>query len=277
MSTSQDIPSDNEQKVVEIYKKDSLRTKKFGHNKYQDEIKTLKTTLDNLEDKLKQKTDEVELFKSNITCIQLESQQKSSLIVKLNDELRDIQNNLEALENNNKIITMNSTKTSSEVLLNLDKISSENENLKDTLQTLDQSYRSLSYKYSELKHRYQTTLAKFISKTQDCSIIEEKLKNLQDQCNLHQDTNQSLQVDIATLKNELESANNTISNLKSEMFEKNTALGNLNLKLNREIRPTENIKEEYAEVHNSSTSTSTSTSCREVKVTSGRGLKLSKR
>lgn len=265
-------------KVVEILKKDNLRTKKFGHNKYQEEIMTLKNKLSEVQEQLQQKNDEVDMFKTNVTTIQLESQEKGIIIVKLNAELNNIKSTLKELKDNRQSEIVDTMKNKSDGEENLAKVLLENKDLAEHLSTLSLESEEVKVKYSELKQTYHSTLAKLVLKTEECHLLQQKLEKSREECGLYISTNESLQKDVDVLKQEMESDKNFISTLKGEIFEKNTVLRDLNLKLNRESKTREiKVEEESNCMTIRETIQPSLTVGREVKVTFGKALKLSKR
>jgi chromosome segregation ATPase len=266
----------------------SSRCKTFGHNKFQIQLQEANSNIESLQQIIKDKDNEVELFKNNIKSFQIQFQEKNIDALHLKQELENYKNNLE-------IVTFDLNK------LNLDKnvdetsLTNKYNNLHDEkihlLYTISQVYKTNNEtieKYNELKSKYQTTLDLLEKKSNEYSKITSDFTDSVNELNLFKELNLKQEKDIDIVKQELFQSKNETSVLKSQLFEKDILLGDLHKKLELGrytirgkiieqpiyIPDTEEIKETSVEPINEQDTVGGN---KQPKFTNQRGLKLSRR
>ena len=162
----------------------------------------------------------------------------------------------------------------------------------NTINQLNKTNNDTLEKYNDLKSKYQTTLELLEKKSNEYIIVISDYTDSVNQLNLLKELNLKQEKDIETIKQQLFQSKNETSVLKSQLFEKDISLGELHKKLTLEkytirgkiieqpiyISEIDPLllgvveKEEETIIEQSSDSVN-----RQVKVTTQRGVKLSKR
>ena len=206
---------------------------------------------------------------------------------------------MENYKNNLDIVTfdlnkLNTDKTLDETSLinKYDNLYAENIQMFNTINQLNKTNNDTLEKYNDLKSKYQTTLELLEKKSNEYIIVISDYTDSVNQLNLLKELNLKQEKDIETIKQQLFQSKNETSVLKSQLFEKDISLGELHKKLTLEkytirgkiieqpiyISEIDPLllgvveKEEETIIEQSSDSVN-----RQVKVTTQRGVKLSKR
>jgi chromosome segregation ATPase len=269
----------------------SSRSKSFGHNKFQIQLQDANNKIEELDTSIHEKNTELELFKNNMRDFHLQLQTKNTEISQLKEEVNSYKNNLELLTFDfNKLQTNNQNDE-----VNLEKkhniLHDENLHLANTITLLNKTQNEMTEKYNDLKTKYQNTLELLEKKSNSHSTLLSTHNDNLNELNLLKELNLRQEKEIETIKQELFLSKNETSVLKTQLFEKDISLGQLHKKLALEkytIRgkiieqptytspDTEQLlqtqEEQSLEPDNLNTNYS-----RPVKITTQRGVKLSKR
>lgn len=276
----------------------SSKSRSYGHNKFQLQLQEANSKIEELQNIINDKTSELELFKNSMRTFHLQLQEKNIEISNLNNEVNMYKTNLET-------ITYDLNK------LQLDKLNHENCNqeeqtklhnetmeLKSTIDNLNRINSQNMEKYQDLKLKYQTTLNLLEKKNNEYNSLEDTNRNTINEFNLIKEIKLTQEKEIETLKQEIFQYHNELSVLKTQLFEKDISLGELHKKLTLEkhritgkrndLDSLQSIQEsqesqELQELSNDNTIIESDTVIvnsnlsRPVKVTTQRGVKISRR
>jgi hypothetical protein len=265
----------------------SSRSKTFGHNKFQIQLQEANSNIESLEQIIKDKDGELELFKNNMRTFHLQLQEKNLEINQLKQDNKKYTGDIEILTFDLKKVS--NDKDSDETTLK-DKCSilhDENIHLLNTISQLHKTNNETVDKYNDLKLKYQTTLDLLEKKSQEFNLLTVKCDDTVNELNLLKELNLKQEKEIDTIKQELFQSKNETSILKTHLFEKDISLGELHKKLALEkytirgkiieqpLQPEEvEIKEDTIELDTNEQDLQIN---RSVKVTQQRGVKLSRR
>lgn len=273
----------------------SSKTRPYGHNKFQVQLQEANTKIEELQSIINEKTSELELFKDSMRTFHLQLQGKNIEISNLNNELNQHKTNLETITfdlNKLQLEKQNHENCSQEEQTTLH---NENMELKSTLDNLHKTNHQNNDKYQDLKLKYQTTMDLLEKKNSDYNVLQDTHKHTLDELNLVRDINLTQEKEIDTLKKEIFQYHNELSILKTQLFEKDISLGELHKKLTLEQY---RITDKMSKISNSSEPVSEDTELnleinsvvneseqanintnlsRPIKVTTQRGVKISRR
>jgi hypothetical protein len=261
----------------------SSRSKPLGHNKFQVQLLEANFKIESLEQIIKDKDSELELFKNNIRSFQLQFQDKDIEILQLKQDMENYKNNLDIVTFDLNKLNTDKTLDETSLINKYDNLYAENIQMFNTINQLNKTNNDTLEKYNDLKSKYQTTLELLEKKSNEYIIVISDYTDSVNQLNLLKELN---------LKQEKDQSKNETSVLKSQLFEKDISLGELHKKLTLEkytirgkiieqpiyISEIDPLllgvveKEEETIIEQSSDSVN-----RQVKVTTQRGVKLSKR
>lgn len=269
----------------------SSRSKSFGHNKFQVQLQEANSKIESLEQTIKDKDDELQLFKDNMRTFHIQLQDKNIELNQLKADVIKYQNNIDTLTYD--LNKLSSDKTSDTTNLNerCTILHDENIHLFNTINQLHKHQGEINDKYNDLKMKYQTTLDLLEKKSQEFIVLSSKYDNICNELNLLKELNSKQEKDIDTVKQELFQSKNETSVLKTQLFEKDISLGELHKKLALEEKylasrvKTIQIQSNQEEEQESTPEDSTNQEQREadilqnrsVKITTQRGVKLSRR
>jgi hypothetical protein len=270
----------------------SSRSKPLGHNKFQVQLLEANFKIESLEQIIKDKDSELELFKNNIRSFQLQFQDKDIEILQLKQDMENYKNNLDIVTFDLNKLNTDKTLDETSLINKYDNLYAENIQMFNTINQLNKTNNDTLEKYNDLKSKYQTTLELLEKKSNEYIIVISDYTDSVNQLNLLKELNLKQEKDIETIKQQLFQSKNETSVLKSQLFEKDISLGELHKKLTLEkytirgkiieqpiyISEIDPLllgvveKEEETIIEQSSDSVN-----RQVKVTTQRGVKLSKR
>jgi chromosome segregation ATPase len=268
----------------------SSRSKPFGHNKFQVQLLEANSKIESLEQLIKGKDSELELFKNNIRSFQLQFQEKNIEILQLKQNMNNYKNNLELVTFDLNKLNVDKTSDKTSLTNKCDNLHDENTHLLNTITQLHKTNNETLEKYNDLKLKYQTTLDLLEKKSNEYTTVTSDYTDSVNELNLLKELNLKQEKDIETIKQQLFQSKNETSVLKSQLFEKDISLGELHKKLALErytirgkiieqpiyIQETEVVVGEVLEEEPVIEQDSVSAN-RQVKVTTQRGVKLSKR
>jgi chromosome segregation ATPase len=267
----------------------SSRSKPLGHNKFQVQLLEANSKIESLEQIIKDKDSELELFKNNIRSFQLQFQEKNIEILQLKQNMNNYKNNLEIVTFDLNKLNVDKTSDETSLTNKCDNLHHENTHLLNTINQLHKTNNETLEKYNDLKSKYQITLDLLEKKSNEYTTVTSDYTDSVNELNLLKELNLKQEKDIETIKQQLFQSKNETSVLKSQLFEKDISLGELHKKLALErytirgkiieqpvyIQEPEvvgEILEEEPIIEIDSVSAN-----RQVKVTTQRGVKLSKR
>ena len=264
----------------------SSRSKPFGHNKFQVQLLEANSKIESLEQIIKDKDSELELFKNNIRSFQVQFQDKNIEILQLKQDIEKYKNNLEIVTFDFNKLNVDKTSDETSLTNKCDNLHDENIHLLNTISQLHKTNNETLEKYNDLKSKYQTTIDLLEKKSNEYTGFISNYTDSVNELNLLKELNLKQEKDIETIKQQLFQSKNETSVLKSQLFEKDISLGELHKKLSLErytirgkilepiyIPETEvvgDIQVEETIIEQDSVN-------RQVKVTTQRGVKLSKR
>jgi chromosome segregation ATPase len=268
----------------------SNRPKSYGNNKFQIQIQEANSKIDKLNNNISDKENELDLFKKNMTSFHIQLQEKNSENVVLCQDLEKYKSKLEKLENEFQKFKLDKEQDdlshNNEYLC----ICEENMNLKTTIDNLHSSQDTLNEKYNTLKTKYQTTFDLLEKKNTEYNLLQETNYKLNNELNLLKDLNLTQENEINILKQKLIQSEQDTTLLKSQIFQKDVSIGELHKKLSLEkYRIRGKITEHQEQIdtvkententleHNETTEVVTQSIPRPTKLTTQRGVKLSRR
>jgi chromosome segregation ATPase len=267
----------------------SSRSKSFGHNKFQVQIQEANSTIESLENIIKDKTEELELLKNNIKTFHLQLQDKNLEINQLKQDNKTYTKDIETLTFDLNKLNTASCNNESNFKKDYDILHDEKLHLLNTITQLNKIQNDNNNKYNDLKTKYQVTLELLENKSQDYNVLNSTCDNLLNELNLSKEINLKQEKEIDTIKQELFRTNNESSVLKTQLFEKDIALGQLHKKLaleqynskgkkyniNEEVE--EQIQYQFEEQYDKDDDKDVIVSNKSVKLAPQRGIKLSRR
>ena len=270
---------------IEFVKNASLTNKSFGHNKYQLKIQELEKQIEQFDEIIKIKDNDISLFKNNLKDLNYQIQEKNIKITNISVELKNkiieiseitLKYNDLMIDNDNYIIKYNMEHT----CLVHDKLELE-QKIDDKNINIDE----ISLKYNELKFKYHDNLNLLEKRSSDIYKLNTLNTDYANQLGLYKDLNISKEKEIDIIKKELENTNNKAFTLKTLLNDKDIYLKHITKQYAYE-KPTNNT------VTSQNTDTDTDTDnidinqsenkifnskSAAIKMTSKRGVTLSKR
>lgn len=214
----------------------SAKEKVIGHNKYQLQIKDLQLNMERLENELNIKNNEIDLFKENLTSLQLQNQElnikNSELKLKLESEIESKSNSY-MVKNTPEMKIEEPSYNSTSTLLE------ENSQFQTIISELQYNYDILSQKYSDLKQKYQSSLNTIEDNIFNINTLNSLIKTTDNKLKLHEELCKTKDNEINTLKQAILKLNNDTSELKTIIFEKDSHLKQI--VRNNHLRPINNV------------------------------------
>jgi chromosome segregation ATPase len=268
----------------------SSRSKPFGHNKFQVQLLEANSKIESLEQNIKDKDSELELFKNNIRSFQLQFQEKNIEVLQLKQNMNNYKNNLDLVTFDLNKLNVDKTFDETSLTNKCDTLHDNNTHLLNTINQLHKTNNETLGKYNDLKSKYQTTLDLLEKKSNTYTTVMSDYTDSVNELNLLKELNLKQEKDIETIKQQVFQSKNETSVLKSQLFEKDILLGELHKKLALErytirgkiieqpiyIPETDHLLIEDTQEEPIIEQDSVIAN-RQVKVTTQRGVKLSKR
>lgn len=234
---------------INFAKNASSTTKSIGHNKYQIEIQELKDTITELTSKIKNKNDDLELFKNNLKDLHIQIQEKNMNLLDTSNQLTITTQNLYDITNKyNEIVILND-KNTNEYKIQYDCLINEKLQLHKNISCNDENIHNLLSKYNELKIKYQDNIILLEKNSLETSNISLLYKNTINELNLYKDLNLTKQNEIDTVKSQLITLNNELGELRLLIHKKDEYLKNFTKKYAYE-KPTQQINEQQSNEQN---------------------------
>lgn len=261
----------------------SGHSKSFGHNKFQIQLQDSNCKIELLEQTIKDKDNELELFKNNIQTFQIQFQKQNIEILQLNKDIQDSNNHLETTTLDLHKLNMSKSLNDTSMENKCNGLHDENFQLLNSINQVHKTKNEIVDKYNDLKSKYQTTFDLLEKKSIELNGVLDNYKTSINELNLLKELNLKQRKNIETVKQEICQVHYETSFLKSQLSEKNILLGELNRKLSLEeytvgkiLEPPIYIQDNQELLDNELKQEVTNTS-RQVKITNQRGVKLSKR
>lgn len=226
-------------------------TRRLVQNRYQHQINELNTKIEELNSQLYVKECENKLFKENINTTQIQLQEKSAMIVDLNEQLRVIKEEKTKIDEEwrEKYVKLRGELEDmhikhSELINEHDAVINSNSNNVEVNTSLQSRYDELVKKYDEMMNHFNT-------KTSERDNLTIQLGKLSQELNLKNDNITSLELNLNLIKQEMETVMNNNIILVKEITEKDTYLkdiaseleslkldtNNVNTKVNQPVSP----------------------------------------
>lgn len=212
----------------------STKPKSYGHNKFQIQLQEANTQIESLENIIKDKDLELELFKNNMKTFHVQLQNKNSEINKLETDILTYKNHIDTLTLDLEKLSIDTKSNTYTLTEKHDTLCDENNNLLNTIEQLNKIRDESINKYNDIKSKYQITLDLLENKSQEIIILTSKYDNIHNELNLLKELNLKQEKDIDTIKQELFQTKNETSTLKTQLHEKDIYLGQLHKKLSLE-------------------------------------------
>jgi len=250
----------------------------IGHNKYQLKITEAQSHIDELSKELQCKNDEIKELNDNINTYKLQLNEANSQIEIIQTILNDKSNSLDNITkefDEFKLTTNNTINTHQD---NYNRLLLQNGTLNSNINDLNSKNDDSILKYQELKHKYQITIELLELKVKNITQLNTQVYNLTNELNIYKDNCSKQLSDITSFKQQLSDLHENNRLLQLELNEKKDYLGQLHKKL---------ASEKLYKINYESTPQTTNESVepvepvdtfiKPVKITSGRGIKISKR
>lgn len=215
------------------------KEKVFSHNKYQLQIKDLELNIQRIQQELLSKNDEIDLFKNNLTSLQLKNQELNNLNLQLSNNYENHDIKLSEINDLNQILVENNFNSSSNINTTIEQLSNENNTFLITISQLQSDTNILSQKYDDLKQKYQSTLNIVEDKISYINLLNISNKNINNKINLYEELILTKDKEIDILKKSVLKTDNDNSELKTIIFEKDSHLRQL--VQNNYSRPINNV------------------------------------
>lgn len=209
----------------------SSRSKSFGHNKFQIQLQEANDRIESLEQLVKDKDNELQLFKDNMRTFHLQLQDKNLEITQLKSDLSKYKDNIETLTFDLNKLSVDKTSDTSNLNEKCSLLHDENVHLLSTIDQLHKYKNETTDKYNDLKSKYQITLDLLEKKSQEFTSLTSKYEDTYNELNLLKELNLKQEKEIDIVKQELFQSKNETSVLKTQLFEKDISLGELHKKL----------------------------------------------
>jgi chromosome segregation ATPase len=278
----------NSETTDEFVSNASMKPKNIGHNKFQIKIVEANSQIEELSKNLEDKNNEIEQLKSIIDTSRLHLNEKESIIQILTNKLDMTSSELNNLTDDLHNFKLDTHDNINTYECDKNQLINEIDALKLNVSELNATNEELSLKYQDLKKKYQITLDLLETKAQHNDDLTNNIYNLTNELNIYKDNCSKQLSDITSLKQELLEIYDINTTLKFQISEKDDYLGQLHKKLACQKIKVINID---TETDNTSTSISSDTKyiydtndtidttqiSRQIKVSSNRGIKISKR
>jgi hypothetical protein len=287
------------QESISFVRDHSIKPKVIGHNKFQIQLEELNDKFKNTEENLinSQKSNEtlqaeIVLLKNENYKLQDTNSSLNNELIIVNTELKTLKQKYIDLEESMKISVNDKDNVNKTIFL-------ENLSLTNNLSSLLSENETINTKYSDIKLQYQTLLSNFIIKSDENINLTNTLNDTTTMCSLYKDTNLQLQTELDSINLEMDKLKKEILLQNTKLQEKDNIIGVLHFKYSKEfnvidITDTEPTKinslenEKFTTEINTEIPTDITTEITEpiksiekelkgIKISSNRGLKLSKR
>lgn len=212
----------------------STKPKSYGHNKFQIQLQESNTKIESLENIIKDKDLELELFKNNMKTFHIQLQNKNLEINKLETDILTYKERINTLTLDLEKLSVDTKSNTYTLTEKHNTLCDENNNLLNTIEHLNKTQDESINKYNDIKSKYQITLDLLENKSQEIISLTTKYDNIYNELNLLKELNLKQEKDIDTIKQELFQTKNETSTLKTQLYEKDIYLGQLHKKLSLE-------------------------------------------
>lgn len=284
------------QDSISFVRDQSIKPKVIGHNKIQIQLEELNDKFKTSQQNLTISQQLNETLQAEIISLKNENSTHQDTNFKLNNDLLTINQKYDSLKQ--KYTELNdSTKNTITDMENVNKsIFLENLSLTNNLSDTLLEKETINTKYNDLKSQYQTLLSNFVIKSDENINLTNSLNDTTITNSLYKDTNLQLQTELDSINLEIDKLKKQILDQNTQLQEKDNIIGILHFKYSKEFNivdiTTENVEnviiensEPYTEpITTEHVTTEPVTSIKSIekelkgiKISSNRGLKLSKR
>jgi len=269
----------NSETTDEFVSNASMKPKNIGHNKFQIKILEANSQIEELSKNLEHKNNEIEQLKSIIDTSRLHLNEKESIIQILTNKLDMTSSELNNLTDDLHNFKLDTHDNINTYECDKNQLINEIDALKLNISDLHATNDELMLKYQNLKKQYQITLDLLENKVQHNNELIHNIYNLTNELNIYKDNCSKQLSDITSLKQELLEIYDINTALKLQISEKDDYVGQLHKKLACQKIKVINIDTETDKSISSDTNDTIDTTqiSRQIKVSSNRGIKISKR
>ena len=219
-------------KVIDFLLKVNSKGKKFEQNKYQLIIDDLHIDINDFKNEIENKNQEIELYKNNITSMQIELQKTMTdtcQLEKLHDQ--NICNHKVYIESSD-IILLNNNKTIKKMEEEILELSLSNNKLSNLLETLSKDYTTSQKELGTISHQLKNTLFLLDSKLSMLDCINDKCKDAYQENSMFKEYNLKLENELSFIKIETNRYKNENSILRTNIFDKDIIIKKVNDQIN---------------------------------------------
>ena len=208
--------------------------KSLTNNKMQKRIEEMESEMDRYKHIQKEQEMKLNLFKKTISTLQLQLQEKSSHISRLeNTNNQPVVKNIDDKNDKNDKLMLQ-LKEREDIIISLEKEIENDKNdfeqMKKNLQQHLNDKQNLSNKYLEMRQTYQELDNNYQKKEEELKEKVETLSNIQKELTLEKTLKENLQKELDVLKNQM---SEYIKDIKNITIEKDNEILNLNLTIQR--------------------------------------------
>ena len=225
---------------ISFIRKESIKPKVIGHNKFQIQLKELNTKLKTTQQDFdisqqlnKNLQDEILFLKKQQNLHQDIHSTLHNDFISVNKEFDNLKQKYIDLDKSTKITIADFDNVNKKFFI-------ENLELTNTISQISLEKDSINSKYNEIKIQYKTLLSNFNIKSNENTNLTNLLNETSTMCSLYKDTNLKLQTDLDSINleiNKIQNHNYTIqSQLQSQLQLKDNIIGILHFKYGKEYK-----------------------------------------
>jgi chromosome segregation ATPase len=219
-----------DEKVVDFVKNASKKPKSVGHNKYQVIIENLNNELNTKTMNIKALEEEIQLYKNNITTVQMQLQEK---LLQNNDLTTNLREALSLIEDFKSRLIELDTSTSMTIRTTQEEndiLKLTNKDLIDLISTTTNKHEIEMKQYLELVDNHKTAMCVIEKKTKDHETLNKNFQEVSKEHCLYKSETEKLQDELKTLRHQVQNYRNENSILRTQIFEKDYLLKKVNNK-----------------------------------------------
>ena len=206
-------------------------TRKLVQNRYQHQINELNVTIEELTNQLYVKECENKLFKENINTTQIQLQEKSAMIIDLNEQLNVIKEEKNKIEEEWKEKYIKLRGELEDMHIKYSALINEHDAMTSNHSSNVEANSSLQRRYDELIKKYDEMMNNFNTRTTERDNLAIQLGQVNQEMNLKNDNITSLELNVNMIKQEMETVMNNNIILVKEITEKDNYLKELTFEL----------------------------------------------
>lgn len=288
----------NNDDSISFVREKSVKSKVIGHNKFQIQLEELNEKFKICQENLQTSQKLNETLQDEITSLKNKNTLNKNTNLELNNVLNNLNINISKLTQKYTFLEDSTCIQINNLENDIKNINIENTKLTNLISDITLDKNSIYTKYNDIKSQYQTLLSNFVIKSNENIELQKLSSDISISNSLYKDTNFQLQTKLDSFILEFDKFNNDINRLHLQLQEKDNIIGILHFKYGKEFPNVnistnitkepieenriqeehiqeEHIQEEYIEPIY--TINSIEKEFKGIKISSNRGLKISKR